>query len=133
MLVISLFFEVFFCFQHFLTSDNYFLERIIWIEINGIVNRSSTKFDEKIHKTQGALMLLVSAYTGNLDLIPPRSFGRDPPSMLLVAHKVHKLYSSTQIYAGSGIPIPDPRSSELQSLESSVCDCFDDQQIQIQE
>ena len=26
-------------------------------------------------------MLLVSAYTGNLDLIPPRSFGRDPPSI----------------------------------------------------
>ena len=55
--------------------------RIIWIEINGIINRTSTKFDEKIHKTQGALMLLVSAYTGNLDLIPPRSFGRDPPSI----------------------------------------------------
>ena len=55
--------------------------RIILIEINGIINRTSTKFDEKILKTQGARMLLVSAYTGNLDLIPPRSFGRDPPSI----------------------------------------------------
>ena len=32
----------------------------------------------------GALMLLVSAYTGNLDLIPPRSSGRVPPSMCTV-------------------------------------------------
>ena len=29
-------------------------------------------------KTQGALMLLVSAYIGNLDLIPPGSFELDP-------------------------------------------------------
>ena len=53
------------------------MERKISKSIDGIINRTFLKFDGEIHKTQGALTLLVSGYVRNLDLIPPGSFGRD--------------------------------------------------------
>ena len=58
--------------------------RIICKELDGIINRTSTKFHENIHKTQGAVMLLVSTCIGNLDLIPPASFEPDPIPLLYV-------------------------------------------------
>ena len=58
--------------------------RIICKELDGIINRTSTKFHENIHKIQGALMLLVSACIGNLDLIPPASFEPDPIPLLYI-------------------------------------------------
>ena len=38
-------------------------------------------------------MLLVSAYIGNLDLIPHGSFGRDPPTVYSVYSRRDKLHS----------------------------------------
>ena len=73
-----------FVFNFFLHWTIIVFVRIICKELDGIINRTSTKFDENIHKTQGALMLLVSACIGNLDLIPPASFEPDPIPLLYI-------------------------------------------------
>ena len=75
---------------------DYLLEDRISKEVGGIMNRTFWKFYGKISKTQGALMLLVIAYIGNLDLIPPGSIiwtgsGIDPsihPSPLYAASRL---------------------------------------------